>query len=44
MKDVKKLRKASGSRLLGTDPEMSEWGNPAVVIDCYRASGANGAN
>jgi len=27
-KDVVWLRKASGSRLTGFDPEMSEWGNP----------------
>jgi len=27
MKDVVWLRKASGSRLAGFDPEMSEWGN-----------------
>ena len=26
-KDVVWLRKASGSRLTGFDPEMSEWGN-----------------
>jgi len=26
------LRKASGSRREGFDPEMSEWGNPAGVM------------
>jgi len=29
------LRKAAGSRLLGFDPQMSEWGNPALVMECY---------
>lgn len=26
------LRKASGSRLIGFDPEMSEWGNPPSLL------------
>ena len=25
------LRKASGSRQTDFDPEMSEWGNPAII-------------
>ena len=31
MKDVIWLRKASGSRQIGFDPEMSEWGNPPFI-------------
>ena len=26
--------KAAGSRLLGLDPQMSEWGNPPLVMEC----------
>ena len=29
------LRKAAGSCLLSVDPQMSEWGNPALVMECY---------
>ena len=29
------LRYASGSRLAGFDPEISEWGNPVFLIE-YR--------
>ena len=29
------LRKATGSRQLGLDPWMSEWGNPAPVMGCH---------
>jgi hypothetical protein len=29
MKDATNLRKVSGSRYVGFDPEVSEWGNPA---------------
>jgi hypothetical protein len=32
MKDVACLRYASGSRQAGFDPGISEWGNPAGVI------------
>ena len=28
------LRKASGSRQTDFDPEMSEWGNPPLVMEC----------
>ncbi len=31
MKDATNLRKASGRRFVAFDPEMSEWGNPAVL-------------
>lgn len=30
-KDATNLRKASGRRFVACDPEMSEWGNPAVL-------------
>ena len=30
-----RLRKASGSRQTGFDPEMSEWGNPASSLKCF---------
>ena len=30
-----RLRKASGSRQAGFDPEVSEWGNPAGVMSSY---------
>ena len=30
-----RLRKASGSRLTGYDPGISEWGNPAEVMLSY---------
>jgi len=29
-----RLRKASGSRQTGFDPEVSEWGNPALRGHC----------
>ena len=29
------LRKAPVSRSTGFDPEISEWGNPAVVMDSH---------
>ncbi len=29
------LRKATVSRLPGYDPWMSEWGNPALVMECH---------
>ncbi len=32
MKDVVNLRNASGSRFTGFDPEVSEWGNPAINL------------
>lgn len=28
------LRKASGSWQISFDPEMSEWGNPPLVMEC----------
>jgi len=34
-----RLRKATGSCLPSFDPWMSEWGNPALVMECY--SGLN---
>ena len=30
-----RLRKASGSRLTGFEPEISEWGNPAGVMSSH---------
>ena len=30
-----RLRKAVGRRLPVFDPQMSEWGNPALVMECY---------
>ncbi len=30
------LRKVSGSWQISFDPEMSEWGNPILVIQDYR--------
>ena len=38
MKDVVWLRKASVSRQTGFDPEMSEWGNPTLMV--IRVSGS----
>ena len=35
MKDVNDCEKLPGSRLLGFDPQMSEWGNPALVMECH---------
>lgn len=29
-------RYASGSRQVGFDPRVSEWGNPAPVMGCHR--------
>ena len=29
------LRKATGSRRIGFDPWISEWGNPAPLIGCH---------
>ena len=36
------LRKASGSRQTDFDPEMSEWGNPAIIrwLSCTEYIGA----
>ena len=34
-----RLRKATGSCLPSVDPWISEWGNPALVMECY--SGLN---
>jgi len=34
-----RLRKATGSCLPSFDPWMSEWGNPALVMECH--SGLN---
>ena len=34
-----RLRNATGSRLPGADPWISEWGNPALVMECH--SGLN---
>ena len=38
------LRKASGSRQTDCDPEMSEWGNPAIIrlLSCTEYIGARG--
>ena len=36
MKDVLRLRYASGSRQQGFDPRISEWGNPPTVMGRYR--------
>src|SRR3546814_6953409 len=38
------LRKASGSRQTDFDPEMSEWGNPAIIrwLSCTEYIGARG--
>ena len=30
-----RLRKAAGSCLLSFDPRMTEWGNPALVMECH---------
>ena len=38
------LRKASGSRQTDFDPEISEWGNPAIIrwLSCTEYIGARG--
>ena len=37
-----RLRKASGSRQTGFDPEVSEWGNPPLGVSCTEYIGAGG--
>lgn len=36
-----RLRKASGNRLIGIDPVMSEWGNPPFRGYLYESREAN---
>ena len=44
MKDVGACDKLGLAGKQVFDPEISEWGNPAVVMHCHRESGANEGN